>query len=57
MMLQYQSTILNSDVPDDDDAFILINNVTHDDVWILFNDATDDATDDEMGNIFFNLKP
>ena len=35
----------------------MINNVTHVNVSILFNDATVDATDDDMGNIFFNLKP
>jgi hypothetical protein len=35
----------------------MINNVTHDDVSILFNDATNDATDDDMGNILFNRKP
>ena len=43
MMLRYQSTMLNiNNATDDDDALILINDVTHDDVSVLINDATDD---------------
>ena len=42
-MLRNQSTMCNINyVTDDDDALILINDVTHDDVSVLINDATDD---------------
>ena len=44
--LRYQSTMLNINYATDDDALILINDITHDDdVSILINDATDDDND------------